>query len=66
VELNDKEHPPKAPAWGGSVSLCHPNTPSASQGGLSTMALLTGRQSEQEERDRSDAEPGFLAMGLGV
>lgn len=65
MELNDKEHPPKAPARGGSVSLCHPNTPSASRDGVSTTAVLTGRQSEQEECARSDTELDFCGHGFG-
>lgn len=66
MELNYKEHLPKAPARGGSVSLCHPNVPSASRDGVSTTALLTGRQSEQEERALSDTELDFLTMDLGA
>ena len=66
MELNYKEHPPKAPAQGGSVSRCHPNMLSASRDGVSTAALLTGRQSEQEERARSNTELDFLAMDLGA
>lgn len=62
MELNDKEHLPKAPARGGSVSLCHLNMPPASRDGV----LLAGRQSEQEKHARTDTELDFLATDLGA